>query len=98
MKMQTRILGKQIILHKKDSYIEKVISLILFRIALVLFSWQGNLSVLIKVRRVHYAEMGKAPTTPLPQAFYFIKVLLVFFFFFLFGVDHQRVGEFPFSL
>ena len=25
--------------------------------------WQRNLSVLITVRRVHYGEMGKAPTT-----------------------------------
>ena len=63
MKTQTRILGKQIILHKKESYIEKVISLVLFRITLVLFGWLRNLSVLIKVRRVHYGEMGKAPTT-----------------------------------
>ena len=37
--------------------------------------------------------MGKAPTTPLPQAFYFVKVLLKCFSFW---VDHQRVGEFPF--
>ena len=56
--------------------------------------WQRNLSVLITVRRVHYGEMGKAPITPLPQAFYFVKVLLIFFSFW---VDHQRVGEFPFS-
>ena len=81
MKTQTRILGKQIILHKKESYIEKVISLVLFQITLVLFGWQRNLSVLIKVRRVHYGEMGKALTTPLPQAFYFVKLLLVFFSF-----------------
>ena len=94
MKTQTQILGKQIILHKKDSYIEKVISLVLFRITPILFGWQRDLSVLIKVRRVHYGEIGKAPTTPLPQAFYFVKVQLVFFSFW---VDHQRVGEFPFS-
>ena len=37
--------------------------------------------------------MGKTPTTPLPQAFYFVKVLLILFSFL---VDHQRVGEFPF--
>ena len=33
----------------------------------VLFDWQRNLSVLIKVRRVHYSEMGKAPTTMYTQ-------------------------------
>ena len=56
-------------------------------------SGSGN-SVLITVRRVHYNKMGKIPTTPLSQVFYFVKVLLIFFSFW---VDHQRVGEFPFS-
>ena len=79
MKTQTRILGKQIILCNKDSYIEKVISLVLFRITPVLFGWQRNLSVLKQMRRVHYGDMGKAPTKPLPQAFYFVNVLLLFF-------------------
>ena len=46
-----------------------------------MFSWQRNLSVLITVRRVHYGEIGKAPTTPLPQPFYKVKVLIVFFLF-----------------
>ena len=46
------------------------------------------------VRRVHYGKMGKAPTTPLFQAFYFVIVLLIFFSFW---VDYQRVGEFPIS-
>ena len=49
--------------------------------------------VLITVRRVHYSKMGKAPTTLLPQAFYFVKEELIFFSFW---VNHQRVGEFPF--
>ena len=40
--------------------------------------------------------MGKAPTTPLPQAFYFEKVLLIFFF--LFGSIITGSRNFLFSL
>ena len=41
--------------------------------------YQGGISVLITVKRVHYSKMGKVPTTPLPRAFYFVKVLIIFF-------------------
>ena len=44
----------------KKKYTKLVNSL--FPLTPVLFGWQQNLSVLIKVRRVHYGEMGKAPT------------------------------------
>ena len=82
MKTQTRILDnrlyytRKIELHRKGKKSHTV------RITPVLICpWQQNFSVLIMVRRVHDGQMGKAPTTPLPQAFYFVKVLLNFFLF-----------------
>ena len=93
MKTQTWILDnrlyqtRKIALHRKGKK-SRTVQLTPILICLL---WQGNLSVIA----VHYSEMGKAPTSPLPQAFYFVKVL--FMLFFSFWVDHQRVGEFPFS-
>ena len=63
---------------------------------IVICSSVSEISVLITVRSVHYSKMGKVPTTPPPhptppQVFYFVKVLLIFFSFW---VDHQWVGEF----
>ena len=82
MKTQTRILDnrlyytRKIELHRKGKKSRTV------RITPIFIClWQRNCSVLITVRRIHYGEMSKAPTTPLPQAFYFVKVLLIFFFF-----------------
>ena len=95
MKMQTLILNnslyyiRKIELHRKGKKSRTV------RITMILiFPLAAKSLVLITVRRVHYGNMGKTLTTPLPQAFYFVKVLLIFFSFW---VDHQRVSEFPFS-
>ena len=61
MKTETRILDnrlyytRKIELHKKS----RTVQITPILICLV----QQNLSVLITVRRVHYGEMGKAPTT-----------------------------------
>ena len=43
--------------------------------------WQRNLSVLITVRRVHYGEMGKAPTSVSwgPAALTVTKVFLILY-------------------
>ena len=64
MKTQTRILDNRsyytgkIELHRKGKKSRTV------RITPILIClWKRNLSVLITVRRVHYGEMGKAPTT-----------------------------------
>ena len=80
IKTQTRILDnrlyytRKIELHRKGKKSRTV------RITPVLICLlAANLSVLITVRKVHYGEMGKTPTTPLPQSFYFLKVLLIFF-------------------
>ena len=82
MKNKTRILDnrlyytRKIELHRKGNKSRTV------RITPVLICSSGSeISILITVRRVHYIEMGKVPTTPLPQAFYFVKVLLIFFLF-----------------
>ena len=64
MKTQTRILDNRLYytgkieLHRKGKKSPTVrITPILIRL------WQRNLSVLITLRRVHYGEIGKAPTT-----------------------------------
>ena len=94
MKKKTEILDnrlyytRKIELHRKGKKSRTV------RITPIVISSGSKISVLITVRRIHYSKMGKFPTTPLPQAFYFVKVLLIFFSFW---VDHQRVSEFPLS-
>ena len=79
MKTQTRILDnrlyytRKIKLHRKGKKSRTV------RITpIVICPSSSEISVLITVRRVHYSKMGKVPTIPLPQAFYFVKVLLIF--------------------
>ena len=64
MKTQTRILDNRLYyirnleLHRKakKSRTVQITSI------LICLSWPRNLSVLITVRRIHYGEMGKAPT------------------------------------
>ena len=82
MKTQTRILDnrlyytRKIALHRKGKKSRTV------RITPILICLCGSeISVLITLRRIHYDKMGKAPTTPHPQAFYFVKVQLIIFFF-----------------
>ena len=71
MKTQTRILDyrlyytRKIELHRKGKKSRTV------RITpIVICLWQLNLSVQISMRRVHYGEMGKAPTTINKEIFF----------------------------
>ena len=95
MKTQTWILDNRLYYTRKIELHRKGVKSRTVRITPILICLRPrNLSVQITVRRVHYGKMGKAPTTSLPHVFYFVEVLLIFFSFW---VDHQRVGEFPFS-
>ena len=94
MKTQTLILDNRLYYKRKIELHRKGKKSRTVRITPIVIHPSGSeISILITVRRVHYSKMGKVPTTPLSQAFYFVKVLLIFFSFW---VDHQRVGEFPF--
>ena len=94
MKTQTRMFDNRLYYSRKLELHRKGKKSRTVRITPIVTCLSGNeISVLITVRTVHYSKMCKVPTTPIPQAFYFVKVLVIFFSFL---VDHQRVGEFPF--
>ena len=81
-KTQTRILDNRLYYTRKIELHEKGKKSRTVRITpIVICPYGSEISVLITVRRVHYRKMGKVPASPLCEAFYFVKVLLIFFFF-----------------
>ena len=82
MKTQTRILDNRLYYTRKIELHRNGKKSRTIRIIPTVICPSGSeISVLITVRRVHYSKMGNVPTTPLPQAFYFVKVQVIFFFF-----------------
>ena len=71
-----------------------MINLVLFQITPILFGRQRNLSVLIKVRRVHYGEMSKAPTT-ISETNFNCTHYEVFILFFTDGFGNSKFAQIP---